>query len=155
MDSRLNKDFASPDYLSKLVKESFDNDCAGDDNDRWSHLLDHFELKQQYDVFEEYDGLNQEDAEGLLLVVSLPLLARGHAIQCHALKGQFVQVQVPTLYYLGLGLPIEVESVVSYYDCKIRRLFVHMIKKRVEPLEKVPSPQKEEAVTEQEPLRKG
>jgi len=158
MDSRLNKDFASSDYLSKLVKESFDNDCTGDDNDRWSHLLDHFELKQQFDVFEEYDGLNQDEAEGLLLVVSLPMLARGHAIQCHNLRGQFIQIQVPTLYYLGLGLPIETNNVVSYYDCKIRRLFVHMTKKAVEavqptepveseevtePVEKVPSPQKE------------
>ena len=32
------------------------------------------------DVFEEYDGMNDEEAEGLLLEVTFPLLTRGHAI---------------------------------------------------------------------------
>jgi len=44
--------------LGKLVKDAFDNDCTGDDNDRWSYLLDNFQLKQQFEVFEEYDGMN-------------------------------------------------------------------------------------------------
>jgi hypothetical protein len=47
-------------------------------------------MKQQLDVFEEYDGMNDQDAEGLLLVVSFPLLTRGHAIQTHLLSGQYL-----------------------------------------------------------------
>jgi hypothetical protein len=80
MDKRLEADFGKQDYLQNLIKDSFETDCVGDDKDRWAQLLESFNLKQQYDVFEEYDGLNAEDAEGLLLVVTLPLLSRGHAI---------------------------------------------------------------------------
>lgn len=68
------------------------------------------------------------------MVVHLPLLTRGHAIQCHLLSDTYLQVQVPNLYYVALGLPIKAETqeVSSYFDCKIRRLFVHITKKRVE-----------------------
>jgi len=84
-------------------------------------------MKQQYDVFEEYDGLNNADAKGMLLVVKLPLLARGHAVQCHILEDEHLMVHVPNMYNLMLGLPFRVESenIVSFYDTKIRRLFVH------------------------------
>ena len=43
-------------------------------------------------MFEEHDGLNHEDAKGMLLVVKLPLLARGHAIQCHVLADEHIMV---------------------------------------------------------------
>ena len=92
MDQRLNKDFGNQEYLQRLIKESFDTDCVGDDKDRWAQLLDTFTLKQQFDVFEEYDGLNASEAEGLLMVVTLPLLSRGHAIQCHLLSDSYLQV---------------------------------------------------------------
>jgi len=130
LHERFNKDFADDGYLQRLIKNAFDNDCAGDENDRWSHLLDNFELKQQYDVFEEYDGLNSDDASGLVLTVTLPLLARGHAIQCHVLKQKFLQIHVPTLYHLALAFPFAVDesSVKCHFDCKIRRLFVHATK---------------------------
>lgn len=46
LDERFNKDFADESCLQRLVNDAFENDCAGDGNDRWSHLLDNFELKQ-------------------------------------------------------------------------------------------------------------
>jgi hypothetical protein len=80
LDGRLNDDFSKEDYITSIIKASFDNDHVGDEQDRWNALTEQFEMKQQYDVFEEFDGLNTVDAQGLLLVVQLPLLARGHAI---------------------------------------------------------------------------
>ena len=91
LDERLNKDFASEDFVTnKIIKTAFDNECTGDDNDRWTYLQENFEMKQQFDVFEEYDGLNNVDSSGLMLVVHLPLLSRGHAIQCHFLSDEHV-----------------------------------------------------------------
>jgi hypothetical protein len=106
-------------------------------------------MKEQYEVFEEYDGLNQEDASGLFIVVTLPMLARGHAIQCHVLSDEFIQVQVPNLYNLLLGLPLFVntDSVKTYFDCKIRRLFIHL-EKREDALS-APLPEEEEVVEEE------
>ena len=134
LDERFNADFGDEKYLQRLVKDAFDNDCAGDDKDRWSHLLDNFELKQQFDVFEQYDGLNEEDASGLVLTVTLPLLSRGHAIQCHLLSNKFLQIHVPTLYHLALALPFEVteDSLKCHFDCKIRRLFIHAVRVKKE-----------------------
>jgi len=113
-----------------VIKREFEQQ-VGDENDRWTYLTEKFEMKEQYEVFEEYDGLNQEDASGLLFVVTLPMLARGHAIQCHVLSDQFVQVQVPNLYNLLLGLPflVNTETVKTFFDCKIRRLFIHLEKR--------------------------
>ena len=90
MDQRLCKNFSNQDYLQEIIKDAFENEAVGDDNDRWISLVENFALKEQLDVFEEYDGLNQNDAEGLLLVVSLPLLTRGHAIQCHVLENEYL-----------------------------------------------------------------
>lgn len=90
MDKRLDKDFGKQEYLKQVIKESYDSDCVGDDKDRWAQLLESFTLKQQYDVFEEYDGLNADLTEGLLMVVTLPLLSRGHAIQCHLLSDGYL-----------------------------------------------------------------
>ena len=151
LHERFNQDFAKESYLQRLVKDAFDNDCAGDDNDRWSHLLDNFELKQQYDVFEEYDGLNSDEASGLVLTVTLPLLARGHAIQCHVLKQKFIQVHVPTLYHLALAFPFPIDesSIKCHFDCKIRRLFVHAVKS-AEPVQPAPEAQPEVEVFEEE-----
>ena len=140
LDEIFNKDFSNEQYLQRLIKDAFDNDCAGDDNDRWSYLLDNFQLKQQFDVFEEYDGLNTDDSHGIVLTINLPLLTRGHAIQCHLLNSKFLQIHVPTLYHLALALPFEVEqdSIKCHFDCKIRRLFVHAVRtKQVEEPETV------------------
>lgn len=92
MDQRLSKNFGKEDYLQEIIKDAFENDVVGDDNDRWVSLVETFTLKEQLEVLEEYDGLNQSDAEGLLLVVALPLLTRGHAIQCHILNNEYLQV---------------------------------------------------------------
>jgi len=91
LDGRLNKDFSNREYLGQIVKNAFEGE-VGDENDRWTTLVESFDMKQQYDVFEEYDGLNNEDAQGLLLVVTLPLLTRGHAIQCHVLHDEHIMV---------------------------------------------------------------
>lgn len=38
LDNRFDKDFSNQSYIQNLVKDCFDNDCAGDENDRWNHL---------------------------------------------------------------------------------------------------------------------
>ena len=43
-------------------------------------MQENFTLKEQLDVLEEYEGTNHEEAFGLVLQVTLPLLSRGHAI---------------------------------------------------------------------------
>jgi len=92
MDKRLSKDFGKEDYLQQIIKDAYETEAVGDDNDRWINLVENFALKEQLDVLEEFDGLNQSDAESLLLVVTLPLLTRGHAIQCHVLNSEYLQV---------------------------------------------------------------
>jgi hypothetical protein len=107
LDARLNSKFSNEADLSQIIKKAFENE-VGDDNDRWAALQENFDMGQQTDVFEEYDGLNSEDAQGLLMVVHLPLLSRGHAIQCHVLHNENIMVQVPNIYNLLLGLPLKV-----------------------------------------------
>ena len=58
LDERLNKEFARDGYLQTVIKDAFENDATGDEKDRWSQLAENFELKQQFDVLEEYDGMN-------------------------------------------------------------------------------------------------
>jgi len=68
LDDRLNNDFSKQEYLQTIIKKAFEEE-VGDENDRWTTLLEQFEMKQQFDVFEEYDGLNQVDAHGIMIVV--------------------------------------------------------------------------------------
>jgi hypothetical protein len=67
--------------------------------------------------------LNHEGGKNLILVVHLPMLMRGHAIQTQV-KDEFLKLRVPNLYKLELGLPVETEEddACSFFDCKIRRL---------------------------------
>lgn len=76
------------------------------------------------------------------------MLARGHAIQCHVLSDQFIQVQVPNLYNLLLGLPffVNTDSVKTFFDCKIRRLFIHLEKREDDS---APIPEDEEEAVEE------
>ena len=46
MNSRLNNDFSSQEYISNLIKDAFDNDCTGDETDRWAFLQENFAMKQ-------------------------------------------------------------------------------------------------------------
>ena len=46
MNTRLNKDFEASDYISNIIKDAFDNDCTGDDSDRWTQLQETWEMKQ-------------------------------------------------------------------------------------------------------------
>lgn len=57
LDERLNQNFGSQEYLTQVIKREFEQ-IAGDENDRWTYLTEKFEMKEQYDVVEEYDGLN-------------------------------------------------------------------------------------------------
>ena len=45
LDERLNKEFGTEGYLSKIVSDSYENDAAGDDKDRWASLQENFALK--------------------------------------------------------------------------------------------------------------
>ena len=55
------------------------------------------------------------------------MLVRGHAVQVQATE-EFFKLHVPSLYKLELGLPASIDHAEarSFYDCKIRRLFVVM-----------------------------
>lgn len=82
-------------------------------------------MKQTYEIFEEFDGLNHTDAHYVVLLVSLPMLVRGHSVILQALD-DVLTVRVPNLYKLQLCLPsaVEHDSVHSFFDCKIRKLIV-------------------------------
>jgi len=84
-----------------------------------------YTLQAEGGKLEEYDGLNHEGSKNLILVVHLPMLMRGHAIQTQV-KEEFLKLRVPNLYKLELGLPVEAEEedACSFFDCKIRRLFL-------------------------------
>ena len=56
-------------------------------------------MKQTYEIFEEFDGLNHQDAHFAVLLVSLPMLVRGHAVMLRALD-EVLTVRVPNLYKL-------------------------------------------------------
>ena len=53
------------------------------------------------------------------------MLVRGHAIKTRILD-DIISVKVPNLYKLTLGLPASVleHSTTSFFDCKVRRLFI-------------------------------
>lgn len=67
------------------------------------------------------------------MVVSLPMLVRGHAISTKILE-DIIAIRVPNLYKLTLGLPCSVmENVTSsFFDCKIRKLIVQMPVRRIQ-----------------------
>lgn len=51
------------------------------------------------DCLEEYDGINHHEAKQFVLVISLPLLVRGHAVSVKVLE-DIVSIRVPNLYKL-------------------------------------------------------
>lgn len=53
---------------------------------------------------------------------------------------------MPNLYYLSTALPVRVDTstLKVYFDCKIRRLFIHACKKEEEPAPvELPTPESE------------
>ena len=112
------------EYWTKVIEDQFEL-IAGDESDRWNSLREKFTLKQEYEIFEEFDGLNHENAHFLVLVVSLPMLVRGHAVMLQVLD-DVLTLRVPNLYKLQLSLPspIEHKSTYSFFDCKIRKLII-------------------------------
>jgi PIH1 CS-like domain len=85
---------------------------------------------------EEYDGMNHEEAKYLVLLVTLPMLVRGHAIQIKVLD-DIITLRVPNLYRLNLGLPCSVleHSTQSYFDCKLRKLIITLPVRKIETIE--------------------
>jgi len=57
----VEKDF-NQKYWTDLIDNAFEA-SAGDEADRWGALRDNFSLTEQLDVFEEYDGLNHDQAK--------------------------------------------------------------------------------------------
>lgn len=86
------------EYWTKAVDEQFEQQ-AGDIDDRWQTLRSNFSVREEFNSFEEFDGANHSKAEYMVLVVSLPLLVRGHSVQMRALD-EIIQVRVPNLYKL-------------------------------------------------------
>ena len=74
---------------------------------------------------EEYDGVNGDEAKAFILVIALPLLVRGHAVMTRVLE-DIISVRVPNIYRLQLGLShaIDEKRSASFFDCKLRKLFL-------------------------------
>ena len=89
---------------------------------------------------EEFDGMNHEDAYKFIFVVSLPVIMRGHSIQLKV-SDELLNVRVPNLYALRLGLPrtIDTQEVKSFFECKLRKLFIVLSVKQKEVF--VPAPE--------------
>lgn len=87
-------------------------------------------LEEKEEEFEEYDGLNHEEARGFLLLVDLPVLTRAHSLDIRV-SPQFVRVYLYQIYKLELGLPLDIEAAEakSFFDCKLRKLFLYLPKK--------------------------
>lgn len=88
----------SKDYWLNLIEDHFEQ-RVGDADDRWSELRENFQLTQQVNAFEEYDGLNQDGAKFMVLLVNLPLLVRGAAVHMRCLDDIF-SLRVPNIYKL-------------------------------------------------------
>lgn len=78
--------------------------------------------------------MNHGEAKAFVLVVHLPLLVRGHSVVTRVLD-DIISVRVPNIYRVQLGLPLSIheDNCRSYFDCKIRRLFVTLPVKQPEP----------------------
>jgi len=89
--------------------------------------------------------MNHEQAQQLVMQVSLPMLVRGHAIQTRVMD-DILSIRVPNLYRVTLGLPCSVleNSTTSYFDCKVRKLILVMPIRRIEEvIEVIEEPVKE------------
>ena len=88
-------------------------------------MRESFTLKQELDVFEEFDGMNHEGAKHMVMVVQLPLMVRGNSVHIRAFD-DILSLRVPNLYKLQLSLPvaIEHEDCLSFFDCKLRRMII-------------------------------
>ena len=69
--------------------------------------------------------MNHEGSKHMVILVTLPLLVRGAAVQMRVLDDLF-SLRVPNLYKLQLSLPvaIEHEDALSFFDCKLRRMII-------------------------------
>lgn len=112
------------DYWLKTFEDHFEQK-VGDADERWNELRENFKLGEELDVFEEFDGINHEGSKYMVLVVSLPLLVRGNGVHMRILDDIF-SLRVHNLYKLQLSLPIAVEheDCLSFFDCKLRRMFI-------------------------------
>mmetsp|Transcript_22442 Transcript_22442/g.27645 ORF Transcript_22442/g.27645 Transcript_22442/m.27645 type:complete len:93 (-) Transcript_22442:203-481(-) len=61
----------------------------------------------------------------MVLHVALPLLVRGNSVQMRIYEDLF-SLRVPNIYKLQLSLPVPVEheDCLSFFDCKLRRMFI-------------------------------
>jgi hypothetical protein len=112
--------------IEQMVQRS-DEAGVGDSQDRLQTLADKFKLPVQDDVVEEFDGLNHEEAHGLVFVVALPILKHAQALKVE-IGPDLLSIRVPNLYLLELGLPRTINTITakSYFDCKLRKLILVM-----------------------------
>ncbi|CDW72984.1 protein kinase domain protein [Stylonychia lemnae] len=110
--------------VNELVRKS-DESGVGDSQDRFNTLAQTFRLPEEVDLVEEFDGTNHELAQKLVFVISLPILKHAKVLQVRV-SNEVVAIRVPHLYKLELGLPIQVDnqSARSYFEGKLRKLFV-------------------------------
>lgn len=126
------QDISQQKFWYDMINKQFD-DAAGDESDRWTYLLNNFRMTEELDIMEEYDGMNNENAKFLVMMVSLPLLVRGHAVQTRVMD-DILSIRVPNLYRVTLGLPCSVleNSTSNFFDCKLRKMFLVMPVRTVE-----------------------
>ena len=126
-DLKGDDQYLNPAHWKNHLDYLCENQGAGDEDDRWKSLNETFALTQVSGQFEEYDGINHEASKQFVIVVHLPMLVRGNAVQIQATE-EFIKVRIPSLYKLELGLPssIEHKEARSFFDCKIRRLIIVM-----------------------------
>lgn len=112
------------EHWVQTIEDHFEQKVGGEE-ERWTELRENFKLSQTLDVFEEFDGINHEKAKYMVLVVSLPLLVRGNGVHMRVLDDIF-SLRVHNLYKLQLSLPTAVshEDCLSFFDCKLRRMFI-------------------------------
>ena len=127
----------------------------GDVKERHDTLAAGFRLPVDPDTVEEFDGVNHEEAHKLVFVVSLPVIMRGHSVQLK-ISGDLLQLRVPNLYSLRLGLPRIVDTrdgtYHAFFDCKLRKLIL-VLNVYKKPVEIVPEePQQVEEVQNEESL---
>ena len=48
-------------------------------------------MREEEGKFEEFDGFNHTECKHLVLIVHLPLLVRGHAVQVPAVRAQRIE----------------------------------------------------------------
>jgi hypothetical protein len=87
------EDLSDPVYWEHFTKQRMEDPASVSQTAEaaLNVLRNEFELPTEEEVFEEFDGINQDEARAFVLVVNLPVLVRSHALDVR-LNEDFVKV---------------------------------------------------------------